>query len=72
MMEITTRTEEHVLTSDLWIAGESMGLTTPKEEVVAHDGQDARQHLCGRVDALMLEPLILALSAEEVVSVAPG
>jgi hypothetical protein len=72
MPESTTRTEEHVLTSDLWLAGESMELTTPEEEVVAHHGRDARKHLCGRVDALMLEPLILALSAEEVVSVVPG
>jgi hypothetical protein len=49
-----------------------MGLTILEEEGMVHDGQDARQHLCGRVGALMLEPLILALSAEEVVSVVPG
>ena len=57
MTEITTRTGEHVLTSDLWLAGESMGLTTPEEEVVAYDGQDARQHLCGsrRPDARALD-----------------
>ncbi len=72
MTESTTRTEEHVLTSALWLAGESMGLTILEEEGMVHDGQDARQHLCGRVGALMLEPLVLALSAEEVVSVVPG
>lgn len=72
MTEGTTRTEEHVPTSALWLAGESMELTNPEEEVMVHDGQDARQHLCGRVGALMLEPLILALSAEEGVSVVPG
>ncbi len=63
MTEHGTWTEEHVLASDLWAAGKSMGPMTPEEELEAwRTTTRTLDALCGMADALMLEPLILALA----------
>ena len=63
MTESKTWTEEHVLASDLWAAGKSMGPMSPEEELEAwRKTTRALDSLCGMATGLLLEPLELALA----------
>ena len=58
-----TWTEGHVPASDLWATGKSMGTMSAEEDLEAwRTTTRALDSLCGMADALMLEPLILALA----------
>jgi len=63
MTENGTWTEEHVLASDVWDTEKSIGPMSPEEEVEAWRTTTRKlDSLCGMADALMLDPLILALA----------
>ncbi len=63
MTEHGTWTEEHFLTSDPWSGEKSMAPMTDEEELKAwRTTTKMIDKLCGMADALMLEPLILALA----------
>jgi hypothetical protein len=63
MPENGTWAEEHVLASDLWSTEKSRGPMTAEEELEAwHTTTKMLDSLCGMADALMLDPLILALA----------
>ncbi len=58
-----TWTEELILASDLWSAEKSLTPMTPDQELEAwRTTTRMLDNLCGMADALMLDPLILALA----------
>lgn len=62
MTENGTWTEEHVLASDVWGGEKSLTPMTLEEELAAwRKTVGMLDNLCGMADALMLDPLILAL-----------